>query len=889
MAKGLDAGNAYVTVKVDTSGFTRDLNKNVKQSLTGAERESGKTMAGVAGIAGKVVKYGAFAAGAVAVGAITQIGKLGMEYQNSLNIFQAATSATTAQMDKVKAAARALGNDITLPGVSAKDAALAMTELAKGGLSVEQSMAAAKGTMQLATAAQIEGAQAAEIQANALAMFGLQAKDAGHVADVLANTANAASGEITDFANSMKYVGPVARALGISIDSTATALGMLANAGIKSEQAGTTMRGMLASLANPSEGAATALEQLSVKAFDANGQFVGMRTLLAQLASAQKTMTKEQFAGNVAYAFGREAMSGVIAMASQGPAAYDSMAKAVSKSGGAAQLAAAKSKGLAGAWDSLVSTLETAGLQIYDKFAPGVEEALRNFGSVLPGIIDKVGEFGSKMLTAFEDASKSPLFARIAEAVEENAPKVQDGLKKISEGVKLFVDGFVAEFKKIVDESTMTDIVDSFQRIADVLDGPVKKAFEENKDWLGFLGKALGVLVGTSLKQFQGAMNLVADVFEFVSRNAGTFKTALTAMPAALTGLTSPVVVLWDTIKAGAKAVSDFLTVTVWPGIKSGFAGFVSILDGVAKFSSYWATLVASFFAGMWSRISGPARTVTTFISTAFATLWRLVSGAVRTGTGVVIRLFTSMWTTVSGAVRTGVGVVVSYFTGLKTKVVSPLSTAASWLYNAGRNIIDGIVRGIRSLISSVGTTVGTIKSKVTGAISGAPDWLYHAGQQVIDGIVSGIKASFQKVRDAVAALAKLIPPTLTKLIQGKSPARVMIGPGRSIGEGVALGITKSVPIVEKALGGLADAARTGLGTVAVPVVAEPGLRAAAAGRGAGPVSALRRTAAQHRAAPAVVQITVNGALDPNAVGRQVVDLLRRENRLRATPVITAG
>jgi hypothetical protein len=209
MAKGLDAGNAYVTVTVDTSQFSRGLNTSVRKSLKGAEGDANKSMSGIAGAAMGLTKVGALAVGAAAVGAIGAIGKLGMEYQNSLNIFQAATSGTAAQMEKVRTVAKALGNDITLPGVSAKDAALAMTELAKGGLSVESSMRAAKGTLQLATAAQIDGAAAAEIQANALAMFGLKADAAAHVADVLANVANAASGEIIskeDLNNNQYYL-----------------------------------------------------------------------------------------------------------------------------------------------------------------------------------------------------------------------------------------------------------------------------------------------------------------------------------------------------------------------------------------------------------------------------------------------------------------------------------------------------------------------------------------------------------------------------------------------------------------------------------------------------------------------------------------------------------
>jgi TP901 family phage tail tape measure protein len=883
MAKGLDAGNAYVTVMVDTSKFTRDLNSNVKQSMKGVEQTTGKSMAGVGGVAGTMMKTGALAAGAVAVGAIVQIGKMGMEYQNSLNIFQAATGATVAQMDKVKVAARALGNDITLPGVSAKDAAAAMTELAKGGLNVEQSMMAAKGTMQLATAAQIDGAQAAEIQANALAMFGLKADKAAHVADVLANVANAASGEITDFALSMKYVGPIAKSLGISIDDTAAAMGVLANNGIKGEMAGTALRGMLSALASPSEGGAEALEKLGVKAFDASGKFVGMRTVIGQLTAAQGRMTDKQFAANATLAFGREAISAINVVAGQGPAAFDAMAKSVGQSGGAAKLAAAKSKGLAGAWDSLVSTVETAGLQIYDKFAPGIEKALRGFGEVLPGVIDDLGAFADKALSTFEDIGESPVMLRIGEAVAKNTPLMEDGMRKMGESAELFGKNFTEQFTKVVDSKTMTDIVDSIQRIVDVIDGPLKKAWEANKGAMGWIGTALGFLVGTSFKQFQGALNLVADAVEFLGRNMGNIVNFATGWVGALVAVWDAIwaagkavlqaSTLWiDSLLAGwdatwnvGKAVLDFITGTWWPGVKASWDAFKAIIVAVA--GAVWAGVlrIIGFYAALGRGIMTAIRTLWTFVTT----------------------LFKTMWTTVTSAVRTGIATVVGFFTGLKTKVVGALSTAGTWLYNAGRNIIDGIVRGIRGVLSWVSTAVGGVKAKVTGAISGAASWLTGVGKDIIRGIVSGLNDGKQWIADKIAELKRLIPDWAQKAMGIKSPSKVMLYTGRMIGAGLAAGIDQSGSLVEKAVDRLAGTATAAItaAPVTVPVVAAD-VRDAARTT-ARPAGQVRRAGAAATAAP--VHITVNGALDPNAVGRQIVDLLRRENRLRATPVMTVG
>ena len=127
----------------------------------------------------------------------------GMDYERSQNQFQAVTGASADEMTRAGQTAKDLGNDIKLPGASAQTATAAMLELAKGGLTAQEAMDAARGTMTLATAAQIDGATAAEIQANALNSFGLEADQAGRVANVLANVANKSSGEITDFADDL--------------------------------------------------------------------------------------------------------------------------------------------------------------------------------------------------------------------------------------------------------------------------------------------------------------------------------------------------------------------------------------------------------------------------------------------------------------------------------------------------------------------------------------------------------------------------------------------------------------------------------------------------------------------------------------------------------------
>lgn len=423
-------------VRGDLADLRREIDRN-QRAAAGASRSTtsyglglgklGNIAGRVTGSLARVAKVGLASAGAAAAGASFFILKLGNDYQDTLNTFQAVTRSSGKQMDALRAKAKALGADMRLPATSAADAAAAMTELAKGGLSVQASMDAALGTLQLAGAAGMDGAQAAEIQVQALNQFRLSADKAGMVADVLANTANAASGEITDVALALSYVGPVANSVGESIGGTATAIGLLANNGILGEKSGTALRAVIASLAKPTRQGAAGLKRLGIDAFDAHGRFKGLRFVTDQLAKAQKRMTVEQFNAAAAAAFGREPLAAINALAASGAKSWDGMAKAVGHAGGASEVAAAKTKGLRGAWEGLRSQAETVAIEIYERVAPSLEELVRWLADRLPDAgetamewLDRAQKAVGKLWGALQAGDADSFIAELSTALVGN-------------------------------------------------------------------------------------------------------------------------------------------------------------------------------------------------------------------------------------------------------------------------------------------------------------------------------------------------------------------------------------------------------------------------------------------------------------------------------------
>ncbi|QXA54245.1 phage tail tape measure protein [Corynebacterium freneyi] len=304
---------------------------------------------------------------------------LGVEFESQMNTMSAVSQATGTQLDAVAAKARELGNDTSLTATSASDAAAAMTELAKGGFTVEQSMSAAKGTLQLAAAAQIDAATAATIQSQALQSFSLGAEDAARVSDILAGAANASSAEIEGIAQGLQQAGTVANQFGLTIDDTATALAMFANAGIQGSDAGTLLKSALLALTDQGKPAQAAMEELGLSVYDMQGNFVGLPSLFEQLAKAQSEMTPEAYQAATATLFGSDAMRLAGIAADQGRGGFENLRDAVTRQGQAAEVAAAQTKGLPGALERVQNAAEEAGLAIYtalsDELVAGVDAA----------------------------------------------------------------------------------------------------------------------------------------------------------------------------------------------------------------------------------------------------------------------------------------------------------------------------------------------------------------------------------------------------------------------------------------------------------------------------------------------------------------------------------
>ena len=313
--------------------------------------------------------------------------KIAADYEQSMNILQATSGATAEQMRQLDNLARELGSDLTLPGTSAKDAAEAMLELSKGGLTLADTMAAAKGVLQMSAAAQVSNARAAEITVNALSAFRLAGSEATRVADLLAAAANSSSAEIEHIADGLQMSAAVFAKAGVPIEDLSTALALMANAGIKGSDAGTSLKQMLLSLQAPTDKAARIMEAMGISIYDAQGKLLPLRSIIEQFTRSLSGMSQQQQAAALSAIFGSDAIRAANVVLAEGTAAWDKQKAAVTEAGVAAELAGAQNKGLKGALDALQSSLETLALSL----TPYLDR-LSEWVRALAGVTEKLSE-----------------------------------------------------------------------------------------------------------------------------------------------------------------------------------------------------------------------------------------------------------------------------------------------------------------------------------------------------------------------------------------------------------------------------------------------------------------------------------------------------------------
>lgn len=386
--KGAYETQIVISGKLDNS-FEGTIGK-AKRELQGLyyqQKRQGSTVGGIeqlGSFSDKTFAMVAQASKAAALGGTAILSAstaVGMGYEKQMSVVQSISNATAGEMRKLDEVAQEMGRTTQF---SAAEAGKGLEYMAMAGWKADQMTAGLPAILSLAAASGEDLGAVSDIVTDALTAFGLTAEDAAVFSDVLAQASSNSNTNVGMMGETFKYVAPVAGALKFSIQDTAVAIGLMANAGIKGSQSGTALRSIMSRLTKPTSEVQGAMEKLGLSITDSDGNMKSFREIMVDIRSGFAGLSTAEQASVAASLAGQEAMSGLLAIANAAPEDFEKLTESIENSAGAAErMAETRIDNLAGDFTLLQSAAEGAGIGIYQTFNGILREGVQGASQLL--------------------------------------------------------------------------------------------------------------------------------------------------------------------------------------------------------------------------------------------------------------------------------------------------------------------------------------------------------------------------------------------------------------------------------------------------------------------------------------------------------------------------
>lgn len=380
----VNAGTVYSELVLDATKYAEGIDKAAEQmkTLGKAMEDAGKKAeanfaASMKKVSEDMTKVGKSLTTKVTLpilGVGAAVMKAGMDFEAGMSEVKAISGATGAELAELEEKAKEMGATTKF---SASEAAEALKYMAMAGWDTANMLDGLDGVMMLAAASGEALGLTSDIVTDALTAFGMEARQAGEFADLLASASSNSNTNVALMGESFKYVAPLFGALGYSAEDAALALGLMANAGVKGSRSGTALRSAISNLVNPTSDMAAAMDELKISVTDASGEMLPFKDVMDILREKFGELSEEQKAQYAATIFGKEAMSGMLAIIGASQADYEKLTAATRDYNGAAkEMAETMQDNLKGGLIELGSKLEGVAITLYEILLPHAEKLI---------------------------------------------------------------------------------------------------------------------------------------------------------------------------------------------------------------------------------------------------------------------------------------------------------------------------------------------------------------------------------------------------------------------------------------------------------------------------------------------------------------------------------
>lgn len=730
-------------------------------------------------------------AGVTALG--TAAVKTASDFDSAMSKVAAVSGATGDDLQALRDKAREMGAKTKF---SASEAAEAMNYMAMAGWKTNDMLSGIDGIMNLAAASGEDLATTSDIVTDALTAFGLTAQDSGHFADVLAAASSNANTNVSMLGESFKYCAPIAGALGFSCEDTAEALGLMANAGIKSTQSGTSMRSIMTALSGEVKFCSESFGEMEIATTNSDGSMRSLSDILADCRVAFDQMSESEKASTAQSLVGKNAMSGFLALMNADPADIEKLSGAIANCDGTSlQMAETMQDNLAGQLTILKSQLEELAISFGEILMP----VIRDIITKIQGFVDKLNALDPAtkqtiIKIGLMAAALGPLFIVIGKTISSigsmmtfisKIPTMIAGAKTAFSTLGAAIGGISAPVVAVV--AVIATLVAAFVHLWNTNENfknsilsiweQIKSTFErltsgivDRINALGFDFQNFGELLkamwdglcSVLAPVFEGVFQHISDIFTFVT---DTILSVLDVFIGLFSGN-------WEQCWNGIKGIFT----GIWDFVVNQFSNILNTLRSVADvflgwFGTSWNevwTSIKDVFVGIWDSICSAFQAVADFFTNiwnAISTFFTTIATAIYT---TAVTIFTSVYDFFAGILTS----IHDFFANIFNAIWTVISTVCTTIYDTISSIWNAIYSFISPLLETFKYLFETIFQAIHIIISNVMDWISEKIQTVWNAIVAfltplleGIKMFFETIWNAIYTAISTTLSTISSVV----------------------------------------------------------------------------------------------------------------------------
>ena len=701
--------------------------------------------------------------------------------------------------DALRNLAKQMGSETAF---SASECADAMNYLALAGYDTQEIYDTLPTVLNLAAAGGIDLASASDMVTDAMSALGMETSEADTMVDQMAKTASSTNTSVAQLGEGILTIGATARTVKGGTAELNTALGILANNGIKGAEGGTHLRNVILSLQNPTDKAASQMEALGVSVYDSEGNMRSLNDILGDLNASMDGMTSQEKANIISQIFNKTDLSAVNALLGNTGDTWDELQQSIVNSGGAAQqMADTQLDNLSGQLTLLKSALEGLAISFGEILMPMVRSA-----------VEKIQAFVDK-LNGMSDAQKETILksAALAAAIGPLLIVLGKTISTVGTTMKTFSSLTKGVAKLGVKIAGSSGSITSLGSALGAVAGPVlavvaivatlaaafKHLWDTNEEfraaitgiWEGIktkfeeFGQAITERLNALGFDFQNIVEVLKSIWDgFCSMLAPVFEAAFSLISTVLGTVLDVIVGILDVFiglftgnwSQMWNGITEIFS-GIWNGITSVFSTVLEMLKEVADvflgwfgtswnevwtgisffFMNIWNGIVA-FFTGIWESIKNVVSVGIQFIGAILEAAFDIITLPFRFIWENCKETITTVWETIKSIVSGAINAV----SNVISTVMTAISTVISTVWTAISTKVSTVLNGIKTTVSTVFNTIKTVASTVWNGIK-------TTISTVVDGISSKVSSVFNSVKSIVSSVFNGIKSTATSVWNG--------------------------------------------------------------------------------------------------------------------------